>query len=220
MLVLVLAALSGRRLLSLTQAPQRFPVATVVSLIVVGVPTVLQLAVAPELLDELQRNRDAIFDGEVWRIVTALVVQDGLLAGAVFNLVILAIIGLLAEPLWGRGRWVLIASTSALLAEGWGLVVQPIGGGNSVAVVGLAAAVAVLGARSGDRVPADSGRLTAGSAPLHPRAANVTRLLGLVALAAGVVLFALRDIHGGAAMVGGVLGLLLAPGRLSRPGQR
>ncbi|SCG61970.1 rhomboid family intramembrane serine protease [Micromonospora humi] len=175
---------------------RRVPVATVAALVVVGVPTLLQLTVAPALLGQLGRDRAAIGDGQVWRLVTSLVVQDGGVAGSVFNLAALAVVGVVAERVWGAGRWAVVALASGVLAQVWGLVVQPVGAGNSVAVFGLAASVAVVAVRSGDRVG---------------------RLLGVASLLVAVALLVAGDIHGGAAVVGAAVGTVLtATDRRSR----
>lgn len=167
---------------------RRVPVATIVALVIVGVPTLLQFTVAPALVDALQRDRERILSGEVWRIATSLVVQDGGVAGAIVNLLALALVGVVAEWTWGAARWVLIALASGLVAQVWGFVVQPVGAGNSVVVYGLAASLAVA-ALAWARGPA--------------------RILAIVSLAGAAVLLGIGDLHGGAAVVGAALGGIL-----------
>jgi rhomboid protease GluP len=166
-----------------------FPAATITALVVVGVPTLLQLSVVPSLFSSLERDRTAIGDGEVWRLVTSLVVQDGGLAGSVFNLASLAIVGVIAERVWGAKRWAAIALASGVAAQLWGLVVQPVGAGNSVAVFGLAASVAAVAVMSGNRT---------------------TRIPATASLLVAAALLVAGDIHGGAAAVGTAVGLILA----------
>ena len=170
----------------------RFPWLTGLALVVVGVATLLQLTVAPGLLDDLERRRAAMLHGQVWRLGTALVVQDGGAAGAVSNLVALAIVGTAAEQVWQRRRWLAIALGAGLAGELWGLVVQPVGAGNSIADVGLAASLAVLALRRGDRT---------------------ARALAAATLVSYGVLLLTADIHGGAALAGA----LLAAGARPRP---
>jgi membrane associated rhomboid family serine protease len=167
---------------------RRVPIATIVALLVVGVPSLLQLTVAPELLEVLKRDRTAIFGGEAWRLGSSLVVQDGGVAGTIFNLAALAVVGVIAEWIWGAGRWALIALVSGLGAQLWGLVVQPVGAGNSVAVFGLGASVAVAA-------------LVAGRGP--------ARLLAGLSLLGAVFLLVVGDLHGGAAAIGAALGGIL-----------
>jgi rhomboid protease GluP len=168
---------------------RRVPVATVTALVVVGVPTLLQLLVAPSLLGYLERDRTAIGDGQVWRLLTSLVVQDGGLAGSIFNLVCLAVVGAVAERVWGARRWAAVALASGAAAQLWGLVVQPVGAGNSVAVFGLAASVAAVALMCGNRA---------------------TRIPAAVSLLVAVALLLTGDIHGGAAAVGAAVGFILA----------
>ena len=75
--------------------------ATLALAALVALPSLLQLA-APALLTALQRDRDLILrDGQLWRLVTALVVQDGGPIGLLFNLTALALLGTVAERLLG-----------------------------------------------------------------------------------------------------------------------
>jgi hypothetical protein len=81
--------------------PRHWPWATTVALLVVGIPTLAQFTVAPWLFENLQRDWTLIGRGQVWRLLTALVVQDGGLVGALFNLLALAAIGVAAEQVLG-----------------------------------------------------------------------------------------------------------------------
>lgn len=175
-------------------AVARRPVATIAALLIVGVPSLVQLAMAPWLLARLQRDWTAIGDGQVWRLVTSLVVQDGGLVGTLFNLVSLFVIGSAAEAAWGARQWVVLALASGVGAQLWGWLVQPVGGGSSVAVFGLAASLAVLALCRGT---------------------TMQRLLAAISLLAATVLLLSGDIHGGAATIGGIGGALLS--RTRRP---
>ena len=171
---------------------RRWPWATTVALLVVGIPTLAQFTVAPWLLDQLERNWTLIGRGQIWRVLTSLVVQDGGLAGAIFNLIALAAIGVVAEQVWGAKRWTAIALAAGLGAQFWGIIVQPVGAGNSAAVFGLAASMAVLAVLRG---------------------VGIQRVVGLISLAGAAVLLVMGDIHGGAATIGAVLGLVFARAR-------
>ncbi len=188
--LLAAAVLAGSRVIAgpRSDGARRVPVATITALVVVGVPTLLQLFVVPSLLGTLERDRTAIGDGQVWRLVTSLVVQDGGLAGSIFNLASLAVVGVIAERIWGARRWAVVALASGVAAQLWGLVVQPVGAGNSVAVFGLAASVAAVALMSGNRA---------------------TRIPAAVSLLAAAALLVAGDIHGGAAAVGAAVGFIL-----------
>jgi rhomboid protease GluP len=175
----------------LLRPPERRAWATLAALLVLGIPTLLQLTVAPGLLAALERRPGELGDGQVWRLATSLVVQDGGWAGAVFNLVELALVGVVAERVWGPARWWAIWLVAGIGAQFWGFVVQPHGGGNSVATFGLAASLAVCALLRGD------GR---------------ARPAGAVSLAAGAVLLVAGDIHGGAVVLGALTGLALVSG--------
>ena len=161
---------------------------TAVAVLVVAVPSLVQLMVAPDLLAALERDRGAIADGQVWRLLTSLVVQDGGWAGTAFNLVSLAVVGAVAEREWLRRRWLVVALSAGVGAQAWGLLVQPVGGGSSVVVFGLAASLAMRSL-------------------LRPRSAG--RRWAVVSLVGSGVLLLVGDLHGGAAAIGAVVGLLL-----------
>jgi membrane associated rhomboid family serine protease len=175
-----------------TPARSQWPWATTIAVIIVGIPTLAQFTVAPSLLQNLQRDWTRIGRGQVWRLFTSLVVQDGGPVGALFNLVTLAAIGVAAEQVWGAKRWIAITLAAGFGAQLWGKIVQPVGGGNSVAVFGLAASVAVLAVLQG---------------------VGSQRLLGLISLLGAAVLLVVGDIHGGAATIGALLGLAFVRAR-------
>lgn len=192
-LVLCGAVVTGRG--SLRHPAARFPVATMVSVVAVGVPSAVQLLLVPSLLSMWERDWSRILDGQWWRLLTSLVVQDGGWPGTVLNLVSLAVVGFFAERTWGRTAFVVIALVAGVGAQFWGAVVQPVGAGNSVAVFGLAASSAVANVRSRS---------------LPVRAASVVTLLG------GVALLVLGDLHGGAFVLGAVCAAVLVALRRGR----
>jgi rhomboid protease GluP len=180
------------------QPGHRQPWATLTALLIVGVVTTVQLVAAPELLARLGRVQDELTRGQLWRLVSSLTVQDGGWSGAVSNLVALAVVGVTAEAFWGPGRWWVIWLTTGIAAQFWGLVVQPSGGGNSVATFGLAASLATVAALYGS---------------------GAARVAGVVSLLGGLALLVARDIHGGAVVVGVAMALWL-PSRRARPPSR
>lgn len=143
----------------------------------------------PALLLQLRRDAGAIRSGESYRILTSLLVQDGGLIGGIFNLSMMAVVGRVAEKALGRLRWFLLYVGGGVLAELVAMSWQPIGAGNSVAIMSLAGALlthAVLQAE-----------------PLWRRLASAGGL-GMVA-----ALCLRGDIHGAAAGIGAVLALLV-----------
>ena len=192
------------------------------------------------LLTRLERTPSELY-GDWWRIASALLVQDGGVVGAVSNLVFLGLIGVAAEQVLSRPRWLLryfgVGLAIEVLAYSW----QPTGAGNSIAVCGLAGGVTVACRRGDARLPAYTAAallvwcgallgtlsddlvvpgvlLAAAAAALiarqHERPELVRRLVPLVVAATGVVLAAATNIHGAALLAGIALALMLpAPGR-------
>jgi len=211
--------------------PRTFPLLTLCVTGVTAVVSGIGLAVDPVLF-ALRRDAGAVSDGQLWRLLTALLVQDGGIAGTVFNLLGLLAVGTAAERRLGRRDWALAYLVGGVTGElvgwaGW----QPVGAGNSVGVCGLAGAVALTVLRSADRpgrlesiAPATwaaalatatltwwatvvAGLLTGTAARVGGLPAGVARWL-LVALVAVpcAVLLAEHDIHGAALAAGLVIG--------------
>ncbi len=120
---------------------------TLTVFVVTAVPSLLQVPF-PAVLTSLQRT-PAVRDGEVWRIGTSLLVQDGGWFGTLSNLLFLLVVGAVAERVLPRWLWLVCYLAGGLTGQLFGLAWQPVGGGNSVAICGLAGALvaAMLGAR-------------------------------------------------------------------------
>jgi membrane associated rhomboid family serine protease len=180
----------------------------------------------PAVLDALART-PAVRDGEVWRLLTALTVQDGGLVGTLSNLAFLLVVGGLAERVLRRWRWLACYLGAGLVGNVVGLWWQPYGAGNSVAVCGVCAGLAVALVRRPGVAPRFApvavawwcaallaqlswvafvpGAVLAAAAPVlvaraDPRLAG--RVVAGYALLVGAVLTAARDVHG-AALLGG-----------------
>jgi rhomboid protease GluP len=160
------------------------PRTTLWLLTLVAVPTALQFVV-PGLLPAFERNARLVGAGEWWRLLTALVVQDGGAPDATFNVLTLALVGSVAERRLGRARLVVLFLAGGIAAEVIALWWQPVGAGNSVANFSVAGGLSVA-AFTGEA----------------PKASRPPAVLSLVACG---VLAALLDIHGAAALAGGIL---------------
>ena len=167
----------------------QFPVATVGLLALIGIPTVLQFAF-PAILATLERNWPLILQGQVWRLLTSLLVQDGGWQGSLFNLTSLTLLGFTAEKLWGPSRLLVIFGLGGVITVALACWWQPVGAGNSVANIALAAATAVLALKLSRQM--------------------AVRCVAIVVLGAGLVLLIAKDVHGIADAVGAGLGYLLA----------
>jgi membrane associated rhomboid family serine protease len=215
---------------------------TLVVLVVTGAMAAAQAA-DPALLGHLERTPAALH-GEPWRIGTALLVQDGGVIGALSNLAFLAAVGIVAEQVLSRSVWLAQYLGIGVAAELVGHAWQPVGGGNSIAVCGLAGAVAVALWRGDPRLPALSAPVVlvwcgalagTASAELAPPAVLVSaaaaglalrrrarghdpgRPVAAVVAATGIALAAATSIHG-AALLGGIALALSLHRSLRRPG--
>jgi membrane associated rhomboid family serine protease len=166
----------------------QFPRATILLLVAVGIPSILQFF-HPAILVLFQRDYLRFLHGEWWRLITPLFVQDGGMAGTSFNMIGLLLAGILAEQFWGSLPVLLIFFSGGIVGEIAGFAWQPIGAGNSVANFALAGSilVAVLLRRPDKRV----------------------LIIALAVLSTYVLLLPLHDIHGVAAAAGVFLALML-----------
>lgn len=165
-----------------TEGPPRPTAPTAALWLVVAVPTALQVAL-PGLLPALRRDWPAIVDGQLWRLVTSVVVQDGGLAGTVFNLFALAVVAVAAQELWPPARtWATfwLGAVAANLVVGPGP--EPAGAGSSMATFVLGCALVSNVLLSGTRRRA-----------VFPAAAALV-CIGLIALG--------RDYHALACLLG------------------
>ena len=204
----------------------RFPVVTTVVFVVTALMNTLQFAVHGTL-SNLERT-PAGLHGEWWRTVTALFGQDGGVAGTVWNLVMFVMVGVVAEQVISRPRWLIGYFGAGLAGEFAGYAWQPVGAGDSVAICGLAGAIAVtlwFGAGRFTGLAAMvvlfwcGGLAAALWAPLiasgfalgalariaGDRGVPVGRPAAVLGLAAGVALAANHDIHGAALLAGVVI---------------
>ena len=162
-----------------------FPWMWLATSLLVAIMLALQLR-NPILLEHLARAPAIIKQGQLWRGVTALFVQDGSLAGGIFNLVLLASIGPIAERCLGPLRWAIAYLGGGAMTELAALAWQPHGAGNSIACFALAGTLVVTG--------------LAGRRGWLPLAA------ALAGTAGAAVLLGRQDIHGIGFVVGMAIG--------------
>jgi rhomboid protease GluP len=112
----------------------RYP-ATATTLVVTTILTAASL-VHPAILFALQRMPSAR-TGEWWRLVTPLLFERGGPIEIGFNLVTVALAGVLAERVFGSRWWFVFYLVGGIVGETAGLAWKPIGAGTSVAVGGL-----------------------------------------------------------------------------------
>jgi membrane associated rhomboid family serine protease len=214
----------------------RPPVATLLVLAVTAAMSVTQW-LSPGLLGRLERT-PAELHGQPWRILTSLFVQDGGLVGTISNLAFLLVLGTAAEQFVSGRRLFLAYFGVGAVSELVGYLWQPVGGGNSVAVCGLAGVLAVAMWRNDPRLPAFtepatllwcaavlgtvSNRLylafvVAGvfavrfQTRFRSRGLSTSRAVAAVVVLSTAVLVVLHNIHGGALLVGLALGAGMHP---------
>ncbi|NUT41289.1 MAG: rhomboid family intramembrane serine protease [Thermoactinospora sp.] len=206
------------------------PFLTGAVLVVTAVPSLLQFAV-PGLEPALMRDPAAISGGEWWRLATALVVQDGGVFGTLFNLAFLAVLGYVAERAFGPARWLLLYVSGAVAGEAAGHLLNDPGAGNSIALCGLAAGLALAAPGTLERslgafyavvlaisMLAGSGTvgvilmvvLAGAGFQLVARRDRVPAwLFTAVPVTVAAPLTALRDLHGFALLAGIIVGWIL-----------
>jgi rhomboid protease GluP len=176
----------------------RVPVVTLA--LIVAISTVSAIGYGhPGVFEALERQRGAVADGQVWRLVTPLLVQtDGwkALLGVMW---LLLVVGLVAEPLFGHARFLALFLLAGMVGHSVGIVWQPGAGGASVGALGPAGALAALLLRP----PWPGGD------PSARRVRPLGRLLGAAAVVIGVALLTGTDIHGPALLAGICLGFAL-----------
>jgi membrane associated rhomboid family serine protease len=201
----------------------RTPVVTMVIFAITATVNAVQFAV-PGTLSGLQRT-PAGMHGDWWRSFTSLFVQDGGVFGTASNLAFLLIIGMVAEQVVSRPWWVTGYLGAGLVGELFGYLWQPVGGGNSVAICGLAGAVTVAVLLRNPAMPRGGfsalmlwlGALLATWFPpliavgiagagfvqnAEKRGAEVTAIVVATAVGVGLLLCAVQNIHGAALLTG------------------
>ena len=184
---MVLPALPGVR--------TRVPIGTIVVLVCWVICTALYHLGATGLFLAVRRDPEALRAGQVWRLVSPVLVQPDGLAVVIGLGVTAVLVGTVAERTFGTGRFLVLLALGALAGHSIGEWWQPYSGGMSVAFCGPLGALAV-----------------------YVLMARFRRfyITAVVVLAGAVVLSAITDIHGPPILVGAVVGYFWRP-RLPRP---
>lgn len=194
-------AVAPNPLAAITTGPRR-PLLTAAVFLVTLACGVAQL-VHRALYDSVVRDAARIDDGEWYRLITGMFFQDGWALGLVFNLLWLAVVGTLAERVFGRVRWLVLYFGCGLFGQFMSyLWLNPVGAGNSMCVAGLVGALSVVvmvaSRRYGVEFPTN------------------LRMSVLVVPVLSVVGTVLHDNHGLPCLLGMGLGFLLLPARAPR----
>jgi rhomboid protease GluP len=144
--------------------------------------------VLPGLVPALRRDPDALLSGQVWRVLSPVLVQADPVGISITVFWLVAVVGTVAEGRYGHRRWLALYLTGALAGEAAGYAFQPHGSGTSVAGCGLLGGLVVLWLRDGP----------------WPQRSWAVALLGLAVLDA-----AYRDVHGPALLAGAAVATVL-----------
>lgn len=165
------------------------PLPAVALWLVVAVPSILQVPF-PAVRHALERDPDKIeHHGQLWRLLTSVVVQDGGVAGTVSNLVILAIVGTAAAYVLGARTMTWVFLIGILWFNLVSLALGQGGAGNSGATFAL-------------------GTTITGFALVRGRP-TILRVLGVLPAVPGIVLVGGGNPHGYALVMGTVIGILI-----------
>ena len=181
-----------RRLPSCAGRPHRgWPVLTTVALTATLIGTGTRLF-GNGPFHALRRDPAGLADGQLWRLVTPVLVQGDrslLTIAAVF--VLCAAIGIAAEHLLPRWEWILLYLIGILVGHGIGELFQPHQSGMSVAFAGLLGGIAAKVLRD------------------HDRRHRLWRIRFATLIPLAILDTAVRDIHGLPFLAGLATGLLL-----------
>lgn len=170
----------------------RWPWLTMSVLLVTGIVVVVQLN-WPPLVPMLQWDARLVMAGQLWRIVTGLLVHTSGWSQIALNFTVLVLLGTLIENIWPRWMWVVAFALGALTAEAFALSWYQTGGGNSVGLCGL------------------FGLFLAGLLRSDlPEAAGT--YFPAISLAIALYFCSLADIHGPPVIAGTIFGLVVLRG--------
>lgn len=210
---------------------KRFPALTLAVLGVTVITSVASIVSSP-VFDAMQRTPDAV-GGQWWRNASALLAQDGGLAGAAINVVFLVVIGTLAEQVISRWEWIFLYCVGGILAELVAHFWQPTGAGNSIAICAITGPIAIELFRNNSALPRFSAVIVwywlagllatlwwpllwvgiaaaLGAQLVTVKNGNPNRVTALAVVVVGLVLAMFHNIHGGALIIGLVLAALIA----------
>lgn len=164
----------------------RFPIVTVGLIAVTAAITAMQF-VYPEVLALFRRNPEALWAGEVWRVITPIFVQPSGVGQCIVNGFLLLAFMPMTEKLYGRWGLLIVYLGAGVLSQAFTYVWLPYGGGSSSAAFGLIGAIFCFMLRE------------------RRQAQLPFVVLPVVGLLAGVALAFARDGHGAGMLLGAAI---------------
>jgi membrane associated rhomboid family serine protease len=98
----------------------------------------------PQIVPALWRDPKALASGQVWRLVSPLLVQSDGLVAFITVFAGLLLVGVVVERLYGHLRWIILFFVGGLAGEIAGYAWQPYSSGTSVGVLGLVGGLVAL----------------------------------------------------------------------------
>lgn len=95
--------------------------------------------VVPGLVPALRRDPSALLSGQVWRVLSPVLVQADPVGVSITVFTVVGVVGAEVESRYGHRRWLVLYLTGALVGEAAGYAFQPHGTGTSVAGCGARA---------------------------------------------------------------------------------
>lgn len=184
-------------LLAFQAMMKKMPKATLAVLVITGILTKLQDSF-PVVVVTLERTPGMLATGQWWRLITPVFINPEGWAEIIFNLSGIAIVGLIAERLFGSARWLMLYLTGAVVGELAGTVWKPAGAGSSIAICGLLGGLAAW--------------FLCRTAAIQPRFGGAVILLG------ALVLTGMRDLHGPPLVAGTVAAAVMFSRDAARAG--
>ena len=181
-------ARSGDRVHQNAAQLRHLPVLTGIALTATLLGTLTRL-IGPGVFDSLRRDPTELGQGQLWRLLTPVLVQgDHSLLAIIGVFVLCAVIGVAGEWLLPRSEWLLLYLLGALAGHGIGETFQPHQSGMSVAFAGILGGL-------GARILLD-----------HDPRLKFWRIRFATLIPLAILDTALRDIHGAPFLIGLAVG--------------
>jgi rhomboid protease GluP len=154
-----------------------FPTLTTLTLLATAAVTATRLA-GSGVMHALWRDPSGLEHGQLWRLLTPVLVQSDPSATVVKVLILCGVVGAIGERVFSRPRWICLYLAGALSGHVIGEFFQPHQGGTSVAFAGVL------------------GGLAAAALVGHRDVKPILRIEAALAIPLAILDTALGDIHG------------------------